>query len=86
MSQQEEFEAAVKDSKELSVRPNNETLLNLYSLYKQATDGDMGEDVPKPVMFDFVAQAKYDAWAKLKGTSSADAMSQYIRLVERLKG
>jgi len=86
MDQKEAFEKAVKESKELSTRPDNENLLRLYSLYKQATEGDMNEDTPKPAMFDFVAQAKYDAWSKLKGVTPDDAMEQYTHLVMQLKG
>jgi len=86
MDQKEAFDKAVKDSKELSSRPDNETLLLLYSLYKQATEGDISDDTPKPGMFDFVAKAKYDAWSALKGKSAGDAMTQYIDLVTQLKG
>jgi diazepam-binding inhibitor (GABA receptor modulator, acyl-CoA-binding protein) len=85
MSQQEAFEKAVKESKELTSRPDNETLLQLHSLYKQATEGDIDGEMPLPGMFDFVAKAKYDAWSKLKGTSHEDATTQYINLVEGLK-
>ncbi|ASU36740.1 acyl-CoA-binding protein [Mucilaginibacter xinganensis] len=85
MDQKSAFEKAVNESKELTKRPDNETMLRLYSLYKQATTGDLGEDAPKPVMFDFVAQAKYDAWLKLKGTLADDAMAAYIELVAKLK-
>lgn len=85
MSQQA-FEKAVADSKELTKRPDNETLLNLYSLYKQATEGDLNNDTSKPVMFDFVAQTKYDAWKKLQGLLKEEAMAQYVSLVEKLKG
>lgn len=81
----ESFEQAVKESKELSKRPDNDTLLKLYSLYKQATDGDMPDDAEKPKMFDFVAQAKYDAWKARKGTSSDEAMQAYVDLVTALK-
>jgi len=80
------FDEAVKQSKELTKRPDNETLLKLYSLYKQATDGDMPEDTEKPKMFDFVASAKYNAWKGLKGLSADDAMQQYIGIFEGLKG
>ena len=85
MSKQEAFEKAVKESKELTKRPDNETLLRLYSLYKQVTEGDMDGDTPLPGAFDFVAKAKYDAWLKLKGISHEDAMKQYIDLIEGLK-
>jgi acyl-CoA-binding protein len=77
------FEKAVKESKELSSKPDNETLLRLYSLYKQATEGDINAENP-PGMFDFVAKAKYDAWLKQKGITTDDAMQQYILLVAQL--
>ena len=47
-------------------------MLKLYSYYKQATEGDV--QGARPGGFDFVGGAKYDAWAKLKGTSRDDAM------------
>jgi acyl-CoA-binding protein len=77
------FEQAVIKSKELTSRPDNETLLQLYSLYKQATDGDINAE-NKPAMFDFVAQAKYDAWLKLKGVTTGEAMEKYIDVVTQL--
>ena len=79
---QTRFEAAVADSKNLSERPDNMTLLRLYALYKQATAGDNGE--PKPGFADMVARAKWDAWNGLKGRSRDEAMQQYIELVESL--
>ncbi len=78
------FVQAVSDSKALSEKPSNDTLLQLYSLYKQYTDGDLNIDPPAP--FDFVAKAKYDAWSALKGKSKEDAMKEYVQLVEKLKG
>lgn len=74
------FEKAVIESKQLPAKPDNEILLRLYSLYKQATEGDINTDNP-PGMFDFVTKAKYDAWLKLKGSSADDAMTQYVELV-----
>ncbi len=85
MDQKELFENAVADSKTLSAKPDNETLLRLYSLYKQATEGDINTENP-PGMFDFVAKAKYDAWLNLKGITADDARRQYIDLVSRLSG
>ena len=76
------FETAVADSRNLSERPDNATLLKLYALYKQATAGDNAEQ--KPGFGDMVGRAKWDAWNGLKGTSSEDAMQQYIDLVESL--
>jgi diazepam-binding inhibitor (GABA receptor modulating acyl-CoA-binding protein) len=83
MELKDNFDKAVIESKQITSRPDNETLLQLYSLYKQATEGDINSDPPG--MFDFVAKAKYDAWTKLKGTSTDDAMHQYIAVVDGLK-
>lgn len=85
MSLQEIFTAAVANSKTLTEKPDNETLLKLYSLYKQATEGDNTGTAPEN-MFDFVAKFKHEAWEKLKGLSKEDAMQQYIDLVNKLKG
>ena len=76
------FEQATKDIQSLPERPDNETLLRLYALYKQGAEGDVSG--PKPGFFDFVGTAKYEAWAKLKGTSSDEAMKKYIDLVKKL--
>mgnify|MGYP003442518305 CR=1 FL=1 len=76
------FEAAVANSKNLSERPDNMTLLKLYALYKQGSVGDNTEK--KPGFTDMVGRAKWDAWNGLKGTSSNDAMQQYVDLIEEL--
>jgi diazepam-binding inhibitor (GABA receptor modulator, acyl-CoA-binding protein) len=76
------FETAVANSKKLSERPDNATLLKLYALYKQATAGDNTEK--KPGFGDLIGRAKWDAWQLAKGTSSEDAMQQYIDLVKSL--
>jgi diazepam-binding inhibitor (GABA receptor modulator, acyl-CoA-binding protein) len=78
----QQFESAVTRSKELTKRPSNEELLQLYALYKQATEGDVTGD--RPGGFDFKAIAKHDAWAELKGKSKEQAMNDYIALVEKL--
>ncbi len=77
------FEKAIEDSKVLPEKPSNETLLNLYSLYKQSTEGDVKGETPG--MFDFVAKAKYESWSALKGKTQEAAMQEYINLVEKLK-
>jgi len=79
----ERFEQAVANSKTLSERPDNPTLLKIYALFKQAACGD--NDEPKPGFADIVARTKWDAWKKLEGTSSDDAMQQYIDLIESLR-
>ena len=84
MTTKELFEKAVADSKQITTRPDNETLLKLYSLYKQATEGDVSDDGPSNP-FDFVGKAKYNAWSELKGTSAEDAMTKYAALVESLR-
>ncbi|MFT3679673.1 MAG: acyl-CoA-binding protein [Ferruginibacter sp.] len=78
------FQQAVANSKTLSEKPSNEILLQLYSLYKQATDGDASGDAPSNP-FDFVAKAKYNAWEEQKGKSKESAMQEYIDLVTKLK-
>lgn len=77
------FERAVAESKTLSERPDNMTLLRLYALFKQGSDGDVTGE--RPGFTDFVGRAKWDAWSALKGTSPDNAMQQYIDLVEDLK-
>jgi diazepam-binding inhibitor (GABA receptor modulating acyl-CoA-binding protein) len=85
MELKELFEQAAADSKSLSERPSNDTLLQLYSLYKQATEGDVHGDPPANP-FDFVNKAKYEAWTALKGKSKEVAMKEYTDLVGKLKG
>ena len=80
---QQQFEAAVAQSKQLPERPDNNTLLKLYALYKQGTSGDAAGE--RPGMADFIARAKYDAWAGIAGTSKEEAMRQYVDLIESLK-
>ena len=80
----EVFEQAVEDSKGLSNRPSNDSLLQLYSLYKQATEGDASPDAPANP-FDFVAKAKYESWQALKGKTKEAAMQEYADLVNKLK-
>lgn len=76
------FERAAEDVKRLSTRPDNDTLLKLYALFKQGSEGDVHGE--QPGFFDFVGTAKYEAWAKLRGTSRDEAMQRYIALVEQL--
>jgi acyl-CoA-binding protein len=76
------FEAAAARSKALPARPSNEVLLELYALYKQATEGDVSGDPPG--FFDLVGQAKYDAWEKHHGMAKDAAMKAYVELVDRL--
>jgi acyl-CoA-binding protein len=85
MELKEQFEKAAVESKELSQKPSNDTLLQLYSLYKQSTEGDVNTEPPSNP-FDFVNKAKYEAWSALKGMDKETAMNNYINLVNNLKG
>jgi diazepam-binding inhibitor (GABA receptor modulating acyl-CoA-binding protein) len=78
------FEQAATAVKSLQERPDDNTMLQLYALYKQGSAGDVQGD--KPGFFDFVGGAKYEAWEKLKGTSQDEARAQYVELVRKLGG
>lgn len=84
MDLKEQFEKAAGDSKNLANKPSNETLLQLYSLYKQGSIGDVNTEPPSNP-FDFVNKAKHDAWSSLKGKKPEEAMQEYIDLVAKLK-
>ena len=81
---QSRFDQAALAAKSLPERPDNESLLQLYALYKQASAGDVSGE--KPGFFDFVGIAKYEAWEKLQGLSRQEAQEQYIDLVSKLGG
>ncbi|KQW69748.1 MULTISPECIES: acyl-CoA-binding protein [unclassified Methylibium] len=80
---QARFDAAVAASKTLPEKPDNQTLLKIYALYKQATAGDV--DGKRPGFSDMVGRAKWDAWNELKGTAGESAQQGYIELIESLK-
>ena len=82
MSLEEKFKAAKEKLLTLTEKPSNEIMLQLYSLYKQASKGDI--EMEAPGMFDFVAKAKYNAWERLKGMDQSEAMQSYIELVSKL--
>ena len=84
MELRQQFDRAVTESKDLSNRPSQGTLLQLYSLYKQANEGDVNTEPPANP-FDFVAKAKYEAWESLKGKTKDQAMTEYIDLIMKLK-
>ncbi len=80
----EVFEQAAAAVKSLPERPDDDTMLQLYALYKQGSSGDVQGS--KPGFFDFVGAAKYAAWEKLQGTSEEEARQQYVELVRKLGG
>ena len=77
------FEKAVAESKQLPEKPDNMTLLKIYALYKQSTEGDV--EGKRPGFTDMVGRAKFDAWAAHKGKSGDEAMQEYVDLIESLK-
>lgn len=79
-----DFQAAKQRVKALGERPDNDTLLRLYALYKQGSQGDVSGE--KPGFFDFVGTAKYEAWEKLSGTPQDEAKRKYVALVDKLTG
>ena len=80
---QARFAHAQQDAKNLPERPDNDTLLKLYALYKQATQGDAAGEPPSG--FDLVRRAKFDAWNAMKGATAEDSMRQYVDLVAALR-
>lgn len=79
-----QFEQAAADAQKLPERPDNDTMLKLYGLFKQGSQGDVSGD--KPGFFDFVGVAKYEAWEKRRGMSQEEAKQKYVDLVNALKG
>ncbi|MBO9201676.1 MULTISPECIES: acyl-CoA-binding protein [Niastella] len=84
MNIQETFDQAVARSKTLTEKPGNDVLLQLYALYKQATEGDVNVEPPANA-FDFVGKAKFNAWESIKGKSKEAAMQEYVELISKLK-
>ncbi len=84
MTSETEFHDAAERVQKLPQRPGNQDLLALYSLYKQATEGDVRGK--RPGILDLRGRAKYDAWKAIRGKSAEDAMADYVALVERLEG
>ncbi|MEO8181333.1 MAG: acyl-CoA-binding protein [Deltaproteobacteria bacterium] len=82
MALEEDFQSAQQRVKQLTQTPAPDQLLALYSLYKQATVGDVTGS--RPGMLDFKGRAKYDAWSGRKGTPKTSAMQAYVELVQRL--
>lgn len=81
---QQQFEQAAERVQQLDDRPDNDTLLKLYALYKQGSEGDVSGE--RPGFFDFVGVAKYEAWEKLQGMDEDEAKKRYIELVDSLTG
>lgn len=77
------FDQATEAVKRLDYRPDNDTLLKLYALYKQGSEGDVHGE--QPGFFDFVGTAKHEAWVQLRGLAQEEAMRRYIALVEQLQ-
>lgn len=78
----EKFKQAVLDVKTLSNRPNNETLLQLYGLYKQVTIGNI--NIAQPWAIQLEKRAKWDSWKLFENMDKTKAMTKYIEIVENL--
>lgn len=83
MALKEEFESAAKEVQKLKQRPDNDTLLELYALYKQGTEGDVSGS--RPGMLDIKGRKKFDSWASKRGTAADMAQQAYVALVKKLK-
>jgi diazepam-binding inhibitor (GABA receptor modulating acyl-CoA-binding protein) len=79
----DQFAGAKARVEKLTTRPSNDQLLELYGLYKQATEGDVAGS--RPGILDLKGRAKHDAWSKRKGTSKDDAMKAYVSLVDKVE-
>jgi diazepam-binding inhibitor (GABA receptor modulator, acyl-CoA-binding protein) len=77
-----QFQQAAEDAKKLPDKPDNDTLLKMYALFKQGSSGDVSG--AKPGFLDFVGVAKYEAWEKLKGMGQDEAKQAYVKLIKRL--
>ncbi|KAM0789113.1 hypothetical protein ACM66B_003168 [Microbotryomycetes sp. NB124-2] len=67
------------------IQTNYEDKLMLYSMYKQATEGDIQSS--RPGLLDVLGRAKWDAWNKRKGMSPEEAERMYVHALLRiLKG
>ncbi len=84
MATEDEFRIAVEAVSGLTQDPGNDTKLRLYALYKQATEGDVQGS--RPGFTNLVGRAKYDAWAKAKGTDAESARDEYVETVRGLAG
>ncbi|OBT76478.1 hypothetical protein VF21_04015 [Pseudogymnoascus sp. 05NY08] len=81
------FNQAVVDSKKLVKKPTNDHLLEMYGLYKQATQEPPIEQSENPGTFDLKGKAKKRAWQKVvdEGVTPEQAQEKYIALIEQLK-
>ncbi len=78
------FAAAKGRVEKLSKRPSNEQLLQLYALYKQASEGDVSGDRPGTARHQRPRQVR--RLDPLQGPVEADeAMKKYVALVDQLE-
>ncbi|KAI3485316.1 hypothetical protein L1887_51430 [Cichorium endivia] len=64
------------------IQTSYEEKLALYSLYKQATEGDVSSK--RPGMLDMLGRAKWDAWSKVSGLPPRDAKQMYVESMLRI--
>ena len=82
MSLDQNFAQSQENVKTLTKRPSDTQLLELYGLFKQASEGDNNSS--KPGMFDIKGQFKWNAWKDKAGLSKDEAKQKYIDLVNGL--
>lgn len=76
------FDKAANDLKNLKKRPDNDELLNLYGLFKQANEGDNTSE--EPSFYQLEKKSKWKAWSSQKGKSTAQAKHEYVATVIKL--
>lgn len=82
MSNSKEFLTAVEYVNRLKTRPNDDELLSLYGLYKQATVGNVNTN--RPGLLNIKGRSKWDAWNSRSGMTTNQAETQYVMTVNNL--
>ncbi|CAD6185337.1 unnamed protein product [Caenorhabditis auriculariae] len=81
MSLDEKFDAAVEIIQKLPktgpLTTSNDQKLAFYSLFKQATVGDVNTE--RPGIFSLVERKKWDSWKEVEGTSKDEAKERYVK-------
>ena len=65
-----------------TVKLSNQDRLELYGLYKAATQGKC--TIKSPPFYEMQAKAKYEAWKKVDGLSRLEAQTKYVEIGKQL--
>ncbi|KAM0718833.1 hypothetical protein Q7P37_005905 [Cladosporium fusiforme] len=84
-AQSPEFKKAIEDSRNLSQKPTNDELLEIYGLFKQGSDEQKFADAPAPGVFDLKGKAKHNKWAEYKDLKPEEAQKKYVEAVKKLQ-